>query len=108
MRLVNKVQELEHGGEIVSPATVVEAVNQLADDCILPQFKRQYDKEMGRLKLQLEDDSVAKAEIDFERHLVKKDEIVRETGMQMFHLHLRVGLNSVKVCREYRLSQGQL
>ena len=37
-----------------------------------------------------------------------KEEIVRESGMQMFHLHLRVWLNSMKVCKEFRLTKKQL
>ncbi len=40
--------------------------------------------------------------------MTAKEDITREAGMQMFHLHLKLWLCSVKVCQEYQLTEKQL
>lgn len=92
-RLIFKVKEEPSTHHIVSPITAIHMVQQLADSCVLSHFKLRYDSRMAKLNKTREE-----GKINTGAYLAEKEDITKEAGMQMFHLHLRLWLSSMKVC----------
>ena len=48
-RLVKQVQENDPHGQLVEPMEVIDSVKELTADCVLPQFKKVYTRDINKL-----------------------------------------------------------